>query len=60
MKREKRLERGIESIEKQIEIHEDKRMAAEQEKNAERVNYYEKEIKKFRREKEKKKDYSKS
>jgi len=53
-KREKRLEKGIESLEKQIKIHQEKMETAEGEENFERVKYYEKEINKFENVKRKK------
>jgi len=56
-KREKRLKKGIESIDKQIEIHEEKKSVAKKEGNLERVKYYEKEIGRFEQEKEKKESY---
>jgi len=52
--RRKRLQKGIESIEEQIEIHEQKKTEAEKEGNYERVEYYDKEIESFRKNKEKK------
>lgn len=48
VKRKKRLSRGIESIERQIEVHEEKKEHAEEEGNIERVEYYEKEIERLR------------
>ena len=42
--RKKRLEKGIESIKEQIEIHEEKRKRAEGEGMIELAGYYEKEI----------------
>jgi hypothetical protein len=54
--REKRLEKGIQSIDEQIRIHEEKIKTAEEEGNIERVDYYEKELAKFKREKEKKEE----
>ena len=44
MKRKKRLEKGIESLEEQIKIHEGKKRSAEESGNEELVRYYEKEI----------------
>lgn len=55
-KREKRLEKGIESLEEQKKIHENKRALAEALGNEELVNYYDKEIEKFERERKKKRD----
>ncbi|MEK6850487.1 MAG: hypothetical protein AABX85_02850 [Nanoarchaeota archaeon] len=56
VKREKRLEKGIESLEKQKEIHQQKRKNAEEAGEEELVRYYDKEIDKFEKEKAKKKD----
>jgi hypothetical protein len=55
-KREKRLEKGIESLEEQKKIHEEKRKSAEEIGNKELVRYYDKEIDKFEKEKAKKKN----
>lgn len=44
-KRKKRLEKGIESLQEQIEIHEEKKKQAEAADMPELINYYEKEIK---------------
>lgn len=44
MKRKKRLEKGIESLEKQIKIHEKKKEIAKTMNNENLVKYYEKEI----------------
>jgi len=44
MKRKKRLNKGIESLEEQIKIHEEKKKEAEKAGLLELVNYYEKEI----------------
>lgn len=54
--REKRLKKGIESIKKQIELHEEKKKKAEQEDNIELVDYYnyKKEIESMAKDKEKK------
>ena len=43
--RKKRLEKGISSIQQQIEIHEEKKKQAEESGKEELVRYYEKEIK---------------
>ena len=56
VKREKRLERGIESLEEQKKIHEEKKKLAEELGNEELVRYYDKEIKNFEKEISKKKD----
>ncbi len=42
--RKKRLKKGVESIEKQIEFHEQKLRKAEEENNFELAGYYKKEI----------------
>ena len=55
-KRGKRLEKGIESLKEQKEIHLEKRRLAEELGNEELTNYYDKEISKFEREMIKKKD----
>lgn len=52
--RKKRLKKGIESIKKQIELHEEKKRKAEQEDNIELVDYYEKEIESMTKDKEEK------
>lgn len=44
VKRKKRLEKGIESIEKQIKLHWDKRAVAIEEGKKELADYFEKEI----------------
>jgi hypothetical protein len=44
MKRKKRLEKGVESLKEQIEIHEEKKKKAEEADMKELVGYYEKEI----------------
>jgi len=56
VKREKRLEKGIESLELQKGVHKEKRKQAEELGEEELVRYYDKEIEKFEREKAKKKD----
>jgi hypothetical protein len=43
-KRKKRLEKGINSMKEQIELHFEKKKKAEDEKDLDLVNYYEKEI----------------
>jgi len=53
--RKKRLQKGIESIEKQIKIHEEKLKKAEEEDNIELAEYYKKEINAKKRDIEKKK-----
>ena len=44
MKRKKRLEKGIQSIEEEIKIHEKKMQEAKEEGNLELAEYYSKEI----------------
>ena len=56
MKRKKRLRRGIESLEKQLKIHEEKMKLAEEEGNLELFDYYIKEIESKKRDKERKRD----
>lgn len=55
MNRKKRLKKGIESLEKQIDIHKDKLKEAVGEGNEELALYYEKDIERLFKEKEKKK-----
>jgi len=53
--RKKRLKKGIESLNKQIKLHEEKRQKALKEDKLELVSYYKKEIelkKKYKEEKE--------
>ena len=52
--RKKRLKKGIESLQKQISLHEEKLKQAEKEGKLELAEYYEKEIEAKRRDKEKK------
>lgn len=52
--RSKRLRRGIESLQVQITLHEEKLKQAEKEGRLELVGYYEKEIEAKKRDKEKK------
>jgi len=52
--RKKRLQRGIDSLEKQIQLHEEKLAHAEQEDNIELAGYYKKEIAAKKRDKEEK------
>jgi len=52
--RKKRLQRGIESLEKQLRLHEEKLAHAEQEDNIELAEYYKKEIAAKKRDKEEK------
>lgn len=55
-KREKRLEKGIDSLEEQKRVHEAKREQAKELGDEELVHYYDKEIEKFEREKAKKEE----
>ena len=48
MKREKRLEKGIDSIDKQIKLHEEKRIEALEEQKIDLADYFEKEIEALR------------
>ena len=52
--RKKRLKKGIESIKKQIELHEEKKKRAEEEDNIELADYYTKEIESMIKDKEEK------
>ena len=52
--RKKRLQKGIESLEKQIRIHEEKLRKAEKEGGIELAEYYQKEIAAKKRDKEEK------
>ena len=52
--RKKRLQKGIESLEKQIQLHEEKLKRAEQEDNIELADYYKKEIDAKKKDKEEK------
>ena len=54
MNRRKRLERGIESIEKQIKVHEEKLREAEAAGQEELVTYYLKDISRLEKQKEQK------
>ena len=47
--REKRLEKGIESLKKQIEIHEEKKKIAKELGQEELTKYFDKEIESFRK-----------
>jgi len=53
--RKKRLQKGIESLEKQIELHEEKLEKAKEEDNIGLSSYYKKEIEAKKRDKEEKK-----
>ena len=52
--RKKRLQKGIESIEKQIKLHEEKLKRAEKEDSIELAEYYKKEIAAKKKDKEEK------
>ena len=52
--RKKRLQKGIDSLKKQIKLHEKKSDKAEDDDNTELANYYEKEIEAKKRDKEEK------
>jgi len=52
--RKKRLQKGIESLEKQIKLHEEKLRRAEEEDNIELSKYYKKEIAAKKKDKEEK------
>lgn len=52
--RKKRLRKGIESLEEQIKLHEEKLRRAEEEDSIELVGYYKKEIAAKRKDKEEK------
>jgi len=56
MKRKKRLEKGIQSIEEEIEIHKKKMQEAKEEGNLELVDYYNKEISGLEKTKDRKED----
>ncbi len=57
--RKKRLEKGIESLQKQISLHEEKLKRAEDEGKIELAGYYEKEIEAKKKDKEKKEKFLK-
>ena len=52
--RKKRLQKGIESLDKQIMLHEEKLKRAEKEENIEFAGYYRKEISAKKKDKEEK------
>ncbi len=54
--RKKRLEKGIESIQEEIEKHEEKKQNALKDGNLELVNYYTSEIAGLKKQKEQKED----
>ena len=53
--RKKRLEKGIESLDKEIEMHEDRLKTAEEKGDLDLAGYYKKEIETLEMNKEKKK-----
>jgi hypothetical protein len=57
VKRKKRLERGIKSLERQINLHLEKRKRAVEEGKIELAEYYSGEIERFQKDKAKKKGY---
>ena len=52
--RKKRLQKGIESLDKQINLHEEKLEKAEEDDNIELASYYRKEIESKKKDKEEK------
>ena len=52
--RKKRLQKGIDSLERQIRLHEEKLEKAEEDDNIELANYYKKEIEAKKKDKEEK------
>ena len=56
MKRKKRLEKGVKSLQKQVEIHKEKLRKAIEEGNEDLARYYEKDISFMENEEKKKKD----
>ena len=52
--RKKRLQKGIDSLDKQIRLHEEKLNKAERDDNIELANYYKKEINAKKKDKEEK------
>jgi len=56
MNRKKRLEKGIESIEEQITLHEAKLKEAEESGEEELVEYYHKDIARLKKQKEQKEE----
>ncbi|MBI2101069.1 hypothetical protein HYT53_00490 [Candidatus Woesearchaeota archaeon] len=52
--RKKRLQKGIESLDKQIMLHEEKLKRAEKEENVELAGYYRKEVSAKKKDKEEK------
>jgi len=56
MNRKKRLEKGIESIEEQIKLHESKLKEAEEASEEELVEYYYKDISRLKKQKKQKEE----
>jgi hypothetical protein len=56
MKREKRIKKGIHSLEKQIKLHEEKKKLAEELNQEELIKYYDKEIESLKNRKENRED----
>ena len=56
MKRKKRLKKGIESLQKQEEIHQEKLKLAKEQKDEELTRYYEHELSNFAKVKKKKQE----
>ena len=56
MKRQKRLEKGIESLQKQIEIHKEKLKIAMEKGNQDLIKYYEKDLTNLENEEKKKRE----
>lgn len=52
--RKKRLQKGIESIDKQIKLHEEKLIKSEEDDNMELAHYYKKEIEAKKKDREEK------
>jgi phage shock protein A len=57
MKRKKRLEKGIESLKKQVEIHKEKLKQAIEEGNEELARYYIKDLARLENEEKKKEEF---
>ncbi len=56
MKRKKRLQKGIESLENQLKIHEEKLDKAVEESDEDLIDYYKKDISRLFNQQKKKKD----
>ncbi|MEK6926582.1 MAG: hypothetical protein AABW50_04865 [Nanoarchaeota archaeon] len=59
MKRKKRLEKGIESLKKQVEIHKEKLKKSIEEGNEDLAKYYVKDLARLEDEEKKKRDFLK-